>query len=80
MKIESLPPRIPASTVCKLAGYSKTTLRSRIRQGRMAQPIDRAREQIFITSDVLRHLGLSDQVDQSTMNPFEKALDAIGPA
>jgi hypothetical protein len=73
MTLNDLPPRIPTSTVLKLSGYSRTLLWSRIRQGRMPKPIDRAKEDLYLRDEVLKHLGLSG-VDQ-TRNPFEAALD-----
>lgn len=73
LNIETLPPRIPASTVCKLAGYSRSVLWRRIKEGRMPKAVDEGREKLFLRDDVLRHLGLSG-VDQ-TRNPFEAALD-----
>jgi hypothetical protein len=70
---ENLPPRIPASTVCKLAGYGKSTLTDRIKSGRMPSPIDRGKENLFLTSEVLDRLGISGA--PVSENPFEKALD-----
>ena len=78
MKIESidtLPPRIPLKVVCRLAGYSKSTLIRRISEGKMPQPIDRAKQMLFLTTDVLNHLGLSANVDCG--NPWEKGLEAF---
>lgn len=55
----NLPPRIPTSTVLELAGYSESVLRTRIKDGKMPHPIDRAKENIFLRDDVLKHLGLA---------------------
>ncbi len=72
MNLETLPPRIPASMVCKLAGYTKSTLRNRIKSGIMPKPIDRAKENLFHTEAVLEKLGLRKTPE--TINPFIKAL------
>lgn len=74
MNLETLPPRIPASTVCKLAGYSKGTLIKRIARGLMPRPVDRGKENLFLTSQVLERLGLNGKSE--AVNPFQKALDA----
>lgn len=78
MNLESLPPRIPASTVCRLAGYSKGTLIKRIACGRMPSPIDRGKENLFLTTEVLQSLGIGGKSE--TVNPFEKALDSMDAA
>lgn len=77
MTLTDLPPRIPASKVCELAGYSKGTLHGRIKRGLMPPPIDRGRENLFRTADVLERLGLSGAVSIGAVNPLEKALDAL---
>ena len=74
--LTSLPPRIPASLVCKLAGYGKAALNRRIKDGLMPAPIDRGRENLFLTSEVLKRLGLAEAAPP--VNPFEKALDDFG--
>ena len=69
-----LPPRIPASLVCKLAGgYSRSTLRNRIKSGLMPKPVDRAKENLFQTDAVLEKLGLKST--PAIINPFIKALN-----
>ena len=78
MNLETLPHRIPASVVCKLAGYGKNTLRSRITKGQMPRPIDRAKENIFHRDEVLKKLGLAKESVSS--NPFEQALDELEKA
>lgn len=77
MNIHELPPRIPASVVCKLAGYGKGTLAARIRRGTMPSHIDRGKENLFLTSEVLKRLGLAEEIT-SSINPLERALDALG--
>lgn len=74
MNLETLPPRIPASTVCRLAGYTKSTLINRIACGKMPKPVDRGKENLFSTKDVLEKLGLGGKSE--SVNPFKKALDA----
>lgn len=74
MNVETLPPRIPASVVCKLAGYSKSTLLKRIRGGRMPQPVDRGREMLFNKSEVVEALGLTGE-QKDAGNPWEAALN-----
>lgn len=74
MNPENLPPRIPTSTVLLLAGYSKSALWQRIKEGRMPRPIDRAKENIFLRDEVLKHLGLTAGAGPAR-NPFEAALD-----
>jgi predicted DNA-binding transcriptional regulator AlpA len=73
MNLETLPPRIPVSVVCRLAGYSKSTLIKRIACGRMPAPIDRGKENLFLTTEVLEKLGIGGKSE--SVNPFEKALD-----
>lgn len=75
MNIENLPPRIPASIVCKLAGYSKATLMKRIRDEAMPKPVDRGREKLFKTSEVLAKLGLTDAKTARESDPWEAALN-----
>jgi predicted DNA-binding transcriptional regulator AlpA len=74
MNIETLPPRIPASTVCKLAGYSKATLMKRIKREVMPKPVDRGREKLFKTAEVLAALGLTDSAPAKGVDPWEAAL------
>jgi hypothetical protein len=57
-QIKRLGPRICATTVCSLAGYGKQTLKKRIREGRMPNPIDRGREEIFDRDAVLQALKI----------------------
>lgn len=78
--VETLPPRIPASLVCKYAGYGKGTLSKRIKRGLMPPPVDRAKENMFLTSVVLEKLGITGGSQQENVNPLEKALDALRPA
>lgn len=78
MNIETLPPRIPASTVCLLAGYSKSTLINRIAHGLMPKPIDRGKENLFLTAEVLEKLGIGAKSE--SINPLEKALDDMDAA
>lgn len=73
MSLDNLPPRIPTSTVLKLAGYSRNVLKQRIKEGRMPKHVDKGKSLLFNRDEVLKHLGLSG-VDQ-TRNPFEAALD-----
>lgn len=73
MNPETLPPRIPSSIVCRLAGYSKSTLIKRIACGRMPSPIDRGKESLFLTAEVLKRLGINGKSE--SVNPWEKALD-----
>ena len=73
--LENLPPRIPASKVCELAGYGRSTLRARIIEGKMPRPVDRGKEALFPTKEVLERLGLFGQ--ESAENPFEQALNEL---
>ena len=61
--LSALPPRIPASVVCRLAGYSKGTLAKKISIGQMPQPIDKIRKRLFLTSAVLQSLGIEGNVE-----------------
>lgn len=79
MTLSNLPPRIPASKVCELAGYGKGTLNGRIKRGLMPPPVDRGKENLFLTSEVLERLGLAGQAAASS-NPFEKALNDARPS
>jgi hypothetical protein len=60
LNIKNLPARMFTEEVCALAGYSRATLRTRIAEGRMPAPIDKAGQLIFIRDDVLRALGLKE--------------------
>lgn len=73
MNLNDLPPRIPTSKVCQLAGYSRSLLEVRIKEGKMPRHVDRAKENLFLTEEVLKHLGLKGSIQ--TENPFEAALD-----
>lgn len=73
MNLETLPPRIPASMVCKLAGYGKGTLQGRIKRGLMPAPIDRGKENLFLTEQVLEKLGIGAKIE--AVNPFIKSLN-----
>ncbi len=78
MNLESLPPRIPTSKVCELAGYGPGTLRTRIKDGEMPHPVDRAKESLFLTSEILPRLGLG--AEPKIENPFEKSLNELEKA
>lgn len=56
----SIKPRLTTLEVCELAGYGPQTLTKRVREGRMPQPIDKARHYIFDRDAVLRALNLVD--------------------
>jgi len=56
--------RYTASEVCRLAGYSKVTLRRRISAGRLPKPVDRGREMLFDRQAVDRALGLAPEKEQ----------------
>jgi Bacterial dnaA protein helix-turn-helix len=59
VEASQLPPRITTDHVCDLAGYSPGTLASRIKEGRMPKPVDKARQHIFERDAVLKALGLA---------------------
>lgn len=73
MDLSILPPRIPASKVCEIAGYSKSVLSRRISSGRMPRPVDRAKENLFLTSAVLERLGLVGEIH--ARDSFDKVPD-----
>ena len=71
----SLPPRLHLPQVLVLAGYSRSTLRSRQRAGAMPMPIDRGgRGGIYDRDAVLKALGIAqdaapDPADAWTFKP-----------
>ena len=71
----SLPPRLHLPQVLALAGYSRSTLRSRQRAGVMPMPIDRGgRGGIYDRDAVLKALGMAqdetpDPADAWTFKP-----------
>lgn len=61
--IARLPMRMTTSEVCAVARFSKATLQRRIKTGLIdLKPIDRGQEKLYLRADVVRALGLSDDV------------------
>lgn len=60
LDLSSIKPRLSTLEVCELAGYGPQTLLKRVREGRMPQPIDKARHNIFERDAVLKALKLID--------------------
>ncbi|MBX9575900.1 MAG: hypothetical protein K2X07_09700 [Caulobacteraceae bacterium] len=64
--------------VLALAGYSKGTLRSRQRAGRMPLPIDRGKHGgIYDRDAVLKALGITKEVDQPVHDPWDFTPGAL---
>lgn len=63
--LTDLPPRLTTTEVCELARISRRTLSRRIRDGSLTlAPVDRGREMLFRTSDVIRAFDLGEQPAQ----------------
>lgn len=79
--MEIAPARIPASEVCRLAGYGRVTLGRRIKEGKMPAPVDRGREQLFDRAAVHKALGIPSAAEQHAEpendDPWGKAAHAI---
>lgn len=78
--MEIAPARIPASEVCRLAGYGRVTLGRRIKEGKMPAPVDRGRERLFDRMAVHKALGISTEAEQHEPeedDPWGKAANAI---
>jgi hypothetical protein len=78
--MEPASPRITASEVCRLAGYSRVTLARRVKSGVMPAPVDRGRERLFDRLAVYKALGIStetEQHDPEETNPWGRVVDAV---
>jgi hypothetical protein len=73
-------PRITASEVCRLAGYSRVTLARRVKSGVMPAPVDRGKERLFDRLAVYKALGISTETKQhepEEANPWGRVSDAV---
>lgn len=60
--LADLPPRLTTTEVCELARISRRTLSRRIRDGSLAlAPVDRGREKLYRTADVIQAFDFGDQ-------------------
>lgn len=82
--IADLPIRMTTSEVCKLARLSKRTFSRRRAQGLLdLEPVDRARELLWRTSDVVRAFNLFDGSESANERPivqkpsWESPVDAV---
>lgn len=64
LDLNKIKPRLTTLEVCELAGYGPQTLTKRVREGRMPQPIDKARHHIFERDAVLKALGLIERQEE----------------
>lgn len=65
LDVTRIKPRLTTLEVCDLAGYGPQTLMKRVREGRMPQPVDKARHHIFDRDAVLRALNLIERQEES---------------
>jgi len=71
--LSALPARIPLPMVLAMCGYGRVTLWRRIRQGKMAKPIDRGGQGfIWLRDDVLRSFAaLGDGAPEADANAWD---------
>lgn len=68
--LADLPHRMTGSQVCKLAGWSKSTLAARIKSGQIPAPVDRGKGgYLFLRDEVLIALGLAEPARPRTLEP-----------
>lgn len=74
----TLPPRLHQPQVLSLAGYSRSTLRTRQDAGRMPLPIDRGKHGgIYDRDAVLKALGLAQDDQHAPSDPWDFKPGAI---